>query len=250
MRRELLESGRTTHGGWCCLPGPITAEVMGRAGFDWVCVDTQHGLIGYDVLPSMLQALALTGTPALVRVPWNQPAEIMRALDAGASGVIVPMVQSAREAEQAVRACRYPPQGERSFRPMAPLMRDRGFSTTKANDEVLCAVQIETRSTLDELDEILSVPGVDVAYVGPADLGISLGVAPTLDVVEPGHLAAVERVLSACQEHDVIPGIHCADPRGARRWRDMGFRLLAVATDVRLLELSAAEAVTGAGLSR
>ena len=250
MRRELLDSGRVSHGGWCSLPGPVTAEVMGRAGFDWVCVDTQHGLVGYDSVPPMVQALALTGTPALVRVPWNQPADIMKALDAGAAGVIVPMVQTAREAEQAVRACRYPPLGERSYGPIGPGLRVAEFTTDGANDDVLCAVQVETKPTLDELDGILSVPGVDVAYVGPADLGLSLGVAPTLDAAEPEHVAAIERVARACEEHGVLAGIHCSGPEGALRWQELGFRFLTVATDMRLLQVGAARAVDGVSRAR
>ncbi|GAA2783826.1 aldolase/citrate lyase family protein [Saccharopolyspora taberi] len=243
MTNGLLD--RTTHGGWCMLPGPVTAEVMGRSGFDWVCIDTQHGLIGSDSVPSMVQALALAGTPAVVRVPWNQPGDIMKALDAGAAGVIVPMVQTAQEAEQAVRACRYPPLGERSYGPIGAALRDDGFTTAKANDGVICAVQIETGSTLDELDAILSVPGIDLAYVGPADLGLSLGVAPTVDAVEPVHVGAIERIALACREHGVPAGIHCSGPEGALRWQELGFRFLTVATDIRLLQVGAQRAVDG-----
>jgi len=104
--RELWDRGEPTVGGWCVIPSPFAAELMGRAGYDWVCIDTQHGVIGYDQMLPMLQALSATGTPAFVRVPWNQPSDIMKALDAGAEGVIVPMVSSEEEARRAVGACR------------------------------------------------------------------------------------------------------------------------------------------------
>src|SRR5256714_13047251 len=132
--RELWDGGDVTVGGWCAIPSAFPAELMGRCGFDWVCVDTQHGLVGYDQMALMLQALSITGTPAFVRVPWNSPGDIMKALDAGAQGVIAPVVNSAAEARQAVSACRSPPEGFRRWGPMraalgvagcAPATRDR-----------------------------------------------------------------------------------------------------------------------------
>jgi 4-hydroxy-2-oxoheptanedioate aldolase len=127
--RELWDAGRPTIGGWCTLPSAFSAELMGRSGFDWVCIDTQHGLVGYDQMVLMLQGLAITGTPAFVRVRWNEPGEIMKALDAGAQGVVVPMVNSAEEAVSAVAASRYPPRatapggrsGQRSASTATPL---------------------------------------------------------------------------------------------------------------------------------
>ena len=109
--REVWDRGGSSVGGWCVIPSPFGAELMGMAGFDWVCLDMQHGLIGYDAMVPMLQTLSRTGTPALVRVPWNQPDHIMKALDAGAQGVVVPMVNSVADARAATGACRYPPQG-------------------------------------------------------------------------------------------------------------------------------------------
>src|SRR2546423_9504444 len=131
--RELWDGGGVPVGGWCAIPSAFPAELMGRCGFDWVCVDTQHGLVGYDQMALMLQALSITGTPAFVRVPWNEPGAIMRALDAGAQGVIVPMVNSAAEARQAVAACPQVPGGVRSrgpsrdrlHGPVKPLAADR-----------------------------------------------------------------------------------------------------------------------------
>ena len=116
--RELWDGTEATIGGWCSIPSPFSAEMMGRSGFDWVCIDTQHGVIGYDQMMPMLQALSITATPAFVRVPWNQPDHIMKALDAGAQGVIVPMVSTEEDAKAAVAAAKYPPVGMRSWGPI------------------------------------------------------------------------------------------------------------------------------------
>ncbi|HEY3194225.1 MAG TPA: aldolase/citrate lyase family protein, partial [Candidatus Dormibacteraeota bacterium] len=115
--RERWKAGEPTLGAWCTIPSPWTAEVAARSGHDWVCIDTQHGLIGYDVMLPMLQAISAGSVPSFVRVPWNEPGAIMKALDAGAGGVIVPMVNSVEQAKAAVDACRYPPHGIRSMGP-------------------------------------------------------------------------------------------------------------------------------------
>jgi len=142
--RELWERGEPTLGGWCVIPSPFAAELMGRAGYDWICIDTQHGLIGYDQMLPMLQALSATGTPAFVRVPSNHPADIMKALDAGAQGVVVPLVNSSEQARRAVDACRYPPLGGRSWGPTRASLQVSGFGTESANRAVVCVVMIET----------------------------------------------------------------------------------------------------------
>src|SRR2546428_1436293 len=151
MLREILDGGKASVGGWCVVPGSFTAEVMARAGFDWICIDTQHGLIGYDQMLTMLQAVAVAGTPSVVRVPWNHPASLMQALDARAPGVIVPMVNSAAEAAAAVGACRYPPAGYRSWGPTRAALGVADFSPELANRSVICAVMVETVPALDQL---------------------------------------------------------------------------------------------------
>src|SRR5690606_6731552 len=142
--RELLQDGRPAIGGWCSIPSPVTAEIVGRSGFDWVCIDTQHGLIGYDQMVPMLQALSATGTPVLVRVPWNRPEHVMKALDAGAHGIIVPMVNTADEAARAVEAAKYPPGGTRSWGPLRAAMAAPSYSAPEANRRTFVAVMIET----------------------------------------------------------------------------------------------------------
>ena len=229
--RELWDSGRPAIGGWCTVPNSFTAELMGRAGYDWVCVDTQHGLLGQDSMVTMLQALAITDTPAFVRVTWNEPDLIMRALDSGAQGVIVPMVNSAADARRAAGACRYIPDGYRSWGPIRASLGRPNFTPETANRDVVCAVMVETEEAVANLDEILSVDGVDAVYVGPSDLAVSLGLQPTGDPAEPRHVETIERILEACLRHGVVAGIHCGSVETAKRWLDAGFRMVNVNND-------------------
>lgn len=241
--RELWERGGVTVGGWCVIPSPFSAELMGRSGFDWVCVDTQHGLIGFDQMAPMLQTLAITGTPAFVRVPWNTPGDIMKALDAGAQGVIVPMVNSADEARRVVGACRYPPDGYRSWGPIRAALGVDGYSPEVGNRRVVVAVMIETADGVAAADEIVAVPGVDAVYVGPNDLAITHGMQPSADAFTDEHAELVTRVLAACQRHGVVPGIHCGSVDTARRWRDRGFRMLNVTSDAVFIRTGASAVV-------
>lgn len=238
--RELWEGGEPTVGGWCVIPSSFSAELMGRAGFDWVCIDTQHGMIGFDQMVPMLQALSATGTPAFVRVPWNQPADIMKALDAGAQGVIVPMVNSREEAERAAGACRYPPQGYRSWGPTRAALQVSGFGPESANRAVVCMVMIETAEGMAALDDVLSMPGVDGVFIGPNDLAITHGMKPDATASVPEHRRLIEKILEACVRHGKIAGIHCAGPETAIRWREAGFRMLNVDNDSRFLQGGAA----------
>lgn len=231
-------------GGWCGIANPFSAEVVARAGFDWVCVDQQHGLVGPDGLPSMLQAIELAGVPSLVRVPWNEPAAIMRAFDAGATGVVVPLVNSRADAERAVRAGRYPPAGDRSWGPTRPAQSVSGYTPALGNERSLMVVQIETAEAVDALDDILDVDGVDAVFVGPSDLALSYGLAPTLTPRLPEHTEAILQVRDAARRRGVPAGIYCGDPAMARRWRSEGFVVLAIASDVVLLRAAATDAAT------
>src|SRR5215471_18956854 len=241
--RELWDAGGVTVGGWCAIPSTFSAELMGRVGFDWVCVDTQHGLIGYQQMVAMLQALAITGTPAFVRVPWNTPGDIMKALDAGAQGVIVPMVNSAAEARAVVGACRYPPDGYRSWGPIRASLGVDGYGPETGNRRIVVAVMIETAAGVAAADEIVSVPGVDAVYVGPNDLAVSHGMSPSADAFTEEHAAIVETVLAACQRHGVTAGIHCGSIETAQRWRERGFRMFNVTSDAIFLRTGATRVV-------
>jgi 4-hydroxy-2-oxoheptanedioate aldolase len=231
--------GRPTYGGWCTMPGSVNAEIVGRAGYDWVCVDTQHGLIGYDSMLVMLQGLTAAGSATMVRVQWNEPASIMKALDAGAEGVIVPMVNTVEEAKAAVGACRYAPDGYRSMGPIRPRMLDPKYSVDSGR-EVVCAVMCETAQAMENLDAILQVPGVDAVFVGPNDLAVSLGIrGSSYAGQDPRHHAAMEQIVAACRARGVIAGIMCGTPETAEHWRQAGFRMLAIDSDASMLTKAA-----------
>jgi 4-hydroxy-2-oxoheptanedioate aldolase len=229
-KRKWLE-GKTTVGGWLSVPSSYTAEIMAHQGFDWLCIDAQHGVIDYAAAVPMLQAISTTETVPFVRVPWNEPSVIMKYLDAGAYGVIVPMVNSKEEAERAVAACRYPPLGMRSHGPnRVNLYAGPGYSQ-EANDEVACVIMIETAEALENLDAILGVPGVDACYIGPADLSLALGLPPRGDNDDPRHKAAVARIREAAVRHGIAPGIHCASAAFAAEKAAEGFLMITLTSD-------------------
>jgi 4-hydroxy-2-oxoheptanedioate aldolase len=237
--RELWDSGMPTLGGWCSIPSGFGAELLGHCGFDWVCIDTQHGIIGYDQMIPMLQGLSITGTPAFVRVSWNSPAEIMKALDAGAQGLIVPMVNSRDEAVKAVRACRYAPEGIRSYGPTRAALGRPEYNPDSANREIICAVMVETAEALANLDEIITTPGVDAIFVGPNDLAVASGLPPSFSVQDAQRREQIEDILRACSRHGVTAGIFCGSVEMTVHWRESGFRMLTVASDAILLRQAA-----------
>ncbi|MEV0086748.1 aldolase/citrate lyase family protein [Saccharopolyspora sp. NPDC050642] len=241
--RETLEAGRPTVGGWCSIPSPFAAELMGRCEYDWVCIDTQHGLVGYDQMVPMLQALAITGTPTFVRVPWNQPDQIMKALDAGAHGIIVPMVNNAEEARRAVEAAKYPPMGSRSWGPIRAAFELDDYTPEAGNRRTVLAAMIETPEGVRNADEILSTPGIDAAYIGPSDLALGHGMAPVLAVREAEHEQLVRSILDSCRRNGVLAGIHCDSAQTVQRWHDLGFDLASLSSDAVLLREAATAAV-------
>lgn len=196
--RDRLIGPPAAFGTWLALDNAISAETMGRVGFDAVVIDTQHGGSSEAGLLPLFQALDATGTPALVRVPWLDPAPIMRAADLGAAGVIVPMVNSAADAERAVSAIRYPPRGIRSFGPVR-----RWYNPEGAAQDALCIVMIETREALADLDAIAATPGLDGLLVGPVDLALSLDFELSLDMPD-AVLEAIGDVAAACRKHGLI----------------------------------------------
>lgn len=238
--RQLWEEGRTTLGGWCVIPSPFVAELMARSGFDWICIDIQHGLIGYEQMVNMLQAIAITGTPSLVRVPWNQPDWIMRALDAGAEGIVIPMVNSVEEAQRAVGACRYPPHGYRSWGPVRAALGVPGYSPESANRRTVVVIMIETPGGVQAAEKIAAVPGVDAVYIGPNDLAVGHGLQPSGTVEEPEHERLVESILATCKRRGLVAGIHCGSVKTALRWRERGFTMLNVTSDAVFLRERAA----------
>jgi len=238
--RRLWAQDKAALGGWLTNPSAASAEVFAHAGFDWVCVDAQHGLIDYQTSVEMLRAISTTDAVPIVRVPWNEPGIIMKSLDAGAYGVIIPMVNSRAEAEAAVSYCRYAPKGVRSYGPSRAVLYAGRDYFQNANETVLCIVMIETARALENLDEIVSVSGVDAAYIGPADLSVSLGFPPASYHDDPKYAGAVQRVLDACRKHGVIPGFHGGNPSNARARIEQGFRFVEVCEDMGAMARAAA----------
>ena len=235
MRENTIKTkwraGEPTVGGWLSLDSPLSAEQMAQVGFDWLCLDMQHGVIDFKAVTHLLPAISTTNTIPIVRVPWNEPYEIMRVLDAGAYGVIVPMVNNREEAARAVSACRYPPAGLRSFGPTRAMMYAGHGYVEEANDQLACIVMIETREALDNLDDILSTPGVDAAYIGPADLAYALGLSPTGDNDHPLHVETVTHILERCQHHGVAAGIHTGSLAFTQRYLTQGFQMVTLGQD-------------------
>lgn len=227
--RERWRAGGITLGAWLAIPSPASAEATARSGVDYVCVDTQHGGIEYSDAVPMIQAILLGGASPIVRVPWNEPGIIGKMLDAGAHGVIVPMVNTVAEAEAAVAACRYAPAGARSWGPVRAMRIHDEYSPELANQAVAVVPMIETRQALANLDEILSVPGIDAIYVGPADLSVSLGLAPASDH-EGEFTDALVEIVAACGRHGVVPGVH-TNPVYIDKRRAQGFQMITVCID-------------------
>jgi 4-hydroxy-2-oxoheptanedioate aldolase len=197
--REKLEAGGPAIGLWASIPSSLTAEAAALAGPDYVVADQQHGALDPATLMAMLAAVAGAGVPPLVRVARNEPFAIGQALDLGAQGVIVPMVESGEEAARAVEACRYAPEGIRSF----------GALRAGAGERPLCLVMIETRAGLEQAAEIAATPGLDGIYIGPSDLALSLGLQPTLRLEHPPVLEALAVIHAACADAGIVAGVHC-----------------------------------------
>lgn len=237
--RQKLLNGEPVINGWCSIANAFSAEVLAHQGYDCLTIDMQHGAIGYEAALSMLQAISTTATVPMVRVPWHDPGIMMKLLDAGAYGLICPMVNDQQSAEQFVAACRYPPRGFRSFGPnRATLYSAAGSSAAyaaAADTEILLFAMIETRDGLSNLDAILSVPGLDGIYVGPGDLSLALGAPPTMAPDEPRVVAAMASILEAAKRHRRFAAVHTDGPETARaRWKE-GFGLCTLQGDVRLL---------------
>jgi len=240
--RERWRSGSGAVGGWCTTGSPLAAELLADAGFDYVCADCQHGLLGYDALVPVLQAIGRTAAAPIVRVPWNGPGDIAKALDARA------------EAEAAAAACRYPPLGLRSYGPVRSGLF-LGSDPTEVNAEVACLVMIETVQAVERADEICTTPGVDGIYIGPADLAVSMGLSPSFSVPSREHADAIEEVRLACRRAGIIAGIHTSGGEQTAERLAQGFDMATVATDAALLRgaavagLATARGVAGGGAS-
>ncbi len=243
--KTLWSQGKPTINGWLAIPSGFAAETMAQGGFDSITVDLQHGVQDYLSMVACFQAMQVHPVLPMVRVPWNEPGIIGKVLDAGAYGVICPMINTKEEAENLVRFMRYPPKGARSNGPIrAAIYGTAGAYQATANDEILCMPMIETQQAIDNLDAILDVPGIDAVYIGPSDLAFSRGGTPALDQEGQQAMDTYKQILDATKKRGQFAGIHCGKPEYAARMLKMGFNMVTLSNDAGLL-LNAAKAAVG-----
>lgn len=238
--KQTWAEGGTTIGLWMSTPDAAAAEQLATIGYDYLCLDLQHGLLDYPTAVPMLQAIRTTSVP-LARAPWNEPGIIGKLLDAGTMGIIVPMVNSPEEAEAAVRACRYAPLGSRSWGPARAAPALGGGYFEDANSQIACIPMIETRQAVERLEEILDVEGIDAVYVGPADLSISYGLPPATDHPDSAvYQEALAKIVEVSTARSITPGIHTVPGLVTHRV-DQGFRMV-TATSNMLAQIAGARA--------
>jgi len=239
--RARLRSGDFLLGTWITMLDPVVPELLAGSGFDFLVVDGEHGPVATSELMSTLIATRASGIPVLARVGANEPVRIMHALDVGASGVVVPQIRTAADAERAVAWCRYPPVGLRGIAPRraSGYGRDTPGYLAAANDLVTCCVQIETREAYEDLDAILAVPGIDALLIGPNDFSAALG--HTGDLTHPEVEEAIAVVLAHATTRGIATGIWTPSTTVSRARRAQGFRFTTVAADYGFL-LAAADA--------
>lgn len=241
--RTLWNEGKPVINGWLAIGNAFTAEIMAEQGYDSLVIDIQHGLLDYTQAVQMMQATRMSGAVPIVRVPWLDPAEIMKSLDAGAYGILCPMINNREQAEQLVSCMRYPPEGNRSFGPVRAVYSAGADYASKANDEVFCLAMIETAEGMKNLQEIVTTPGLDGVYIGPADLSLGLTngrLAPGFDREEPEMIEAFQTILKAAHDAGIKACMHCGSPEYAKRAVDWGFDFVTLLNDARLLTAAAA----------
>lgn len=242
--RRIWADGRTAVNGWLAVPSVLSAEAMAVAGWNALTVDMQHGTADYSDLLSLLPVIEKSGTTPLVRVPWVDEPAIMRALDAGALGLIAPMIETAADAERFVSACRYPPEGNRSFGPVRARLAWGPDYPARANEEIVTLAMIETKSAVESLEEILKVPGLTGVYIGPADLGSAFGFGPGFDRQEPEMLELIEHIRRTAAAANLVCCLHCGSASYARGAAERGMNMVTISSDARFIEAGAAETVS------
>lgn len=241
----LGETGRTAFGLWCSIPDINTVEAVSRLGYDYLCLDLQHGLIGLDSMIPLLVAVGASASVPIVRVPANNLAAIGRALDCGADAVVVPLVSSRAEAEAAVAACRFPPRGVRSYGPVRAGAR-HGADPRVLDAHAKCLVMIETLAGLEAVEEICATPGLDGVYIGPADLALSLGMSPAEASQSTVHADALATIRTVALRHGIVAGLHCTSGPAARARAAEGFTMLTAGADLGILAAGAARTLADA----
>ena len=242
--KKIFSEGKAVVNGWLQIPNSFSAEVMAHQGWDSLTIDMQHGAIDYPNALQMLQGISTTDVVPMARVNWNEPGQIMKILDAGVYGIICPMVSNRKEAEKFVQACLYPPKGYRSFGPIRGLLYGGPDYGKHANTEILKFAMIETKESLDKLDEIMSTPGLDGIYIGPADLSLAIGAEPGFDKEEKDPTYhVIMKILEHAKKNKIIPGIHNATPEYAEKMIKKGFQLVTVGSDQKFMSSGAKNAL-------
>jgi 4-hydroxy-2-oxoheptanedioate aldolase len=252
--KTIWKRGGAVINGWLGIPSSVAAENMAQAGWDALTVDLQHGLVDYQAAVGMLQAVSTSNATPLARVPWCEPGIIMKLLDAGAYGIICPMINTRADCEALVAACRYHPQGYRSFGPVRATWYGGSDYYQHANDTILAIAMIETTTAMKNLDDILSVKGLDGIYIGPNDLAITLGCAPSGTPTDKVVLDAIRTILEGAKKHGIPAGIHCGSTAMAKELIGWGFQFVTLLADNAFLATAAKNAVAemreGAGAAK
>ncbi|MCO6384123.1 HpcH/HpaI aldolase/citrate lyase family protein [Oceanicola sp. 502str15] len=244
--KQLWAEGKPALHGWLSIGNPFTAEIMADQGYDVISVDWQHGALDYSNVLPMFQAMRASGVTLGARVPWLDPAAIMKALDAGAMQIICPMISTAEQAAEFVSYLRYPPDGQRSFGPTRAAYAQGGNIAAEANDEIIGWAMVETKEAMANLDAIAATPGLDGIYVGPADLTFSLcdgRYPPGFDREEPEMVDALKTIVETCNKHGIKAALHCGSAEYAARAIGWGYSMTTVSGDTRLLAGAAAASV-------
>jgi 2-dehydro-3-deoxyglucarate aldolase len=234
--RERLKAGDSTLGCFMGLGSPNVAELLSHAGFDWLVIETEHSALDIGQVEHMLMAVKGTETVPLVRLPSSDWVYIQRALDIGAMGIVVPLIRTAADAQAIVRATRYPPEGTRGFGPLraADYMFDSKDYFYGANENLLVTLIVETKEAVENLEAIAAVPGVDVLFLGPFDLCLSLGLDP-MKQPYPEVDAIIERMLAIGRKANVAIGIHAMTPEQLGKRQAQGFQMISYSTDYMLM---------------
>jgi 4-hydroxy-2-oxoheptanedioate aldolase len=240
--REAWAAGRAVTNVWVSLGGILPTEILAHQGWDSLTVDMQHGQADFAGVVQMLTAISTTEAVPLVRVPWNNPGDINRVLDAGAYGVICPNIDTREECERFVSACRYAPKGTRSVGPKRAVLYGGADYLARANETILTMAQVESATALANVAAIASVKELDVVFVGPADLSLSLGREPRVDPADPVVVRAIDEILAAAKAAGKRAAIYCRSVDYARAMIAKGFDLVVVTSDEALLSSGAAVA--------
>jgi 4-hydroxy-2-oxoheptanedioate aldolase len=239
--KQMFREGKPIINGWLQIPSAFSAEVMAHQGWDSCTLDMQHGVIDYSNALPMLQSISTTNVTPLARVNWNEPGQIMKILDAGCYGIICPMVSNRKEAENFVQACLYPSKGYRSFGPIRGMIYGGPDYGKQANNEILKLAMIETRESLEKLDEILDTPNLDGIYIGPADLSLALGEEPGFD--RPENTLSYKEILKSAKKRKLLAGIHNGTVEYAKKMISKGFNLVTIGSDQRFMAAGAKTAI-------